>query len=142
MNDLNEEPNTLCDGETPHDRRNRTRFAGTSLIWAICLVGASFLLTRELVPSGPTSWILATLPSLAAVFLLFRFQRFLQTTDELQRRIQLEALAIAFGGSFFIFTGYQVFQLAGAPVAELANLVVVMPLLYIAGVLIGRRRYS
>jgi drug/metabolite transporter (DMT)-like permease len=141
MDELNEQSNPLCDGETPQDRRGRSRFAGTSLIWAVCLVGASFLLKKELVPTGAASWILATVPTLAAILLLFNFRNFLQTTDEFQRRIQLEALALGFGGSFFVFTGYQIFQLAGAPVADLANIVVVMPLLYIVGILLGRRRY-
>ena len=129
------------DGETPQDRRSRLRFSGFSLAWAICFVGATFLLKKDLLPAGPASWIVATLPTVAAVFLLLAFGRFLRDTDEFQRLIQLKALALAFGGSFFIFTGYRMFEQIGAPAAP-NDLIVVMPLLYGVGVLLGRRSYQ
>ncbi len=128
------------DGETPQDRRSRLRFSGFSLAWAICFVGATFLLKRELLPAGAASWVVAALPTVAAVFLLLAFGRFLRDTDELERLIQLKALALGFGGSFFIFAGYRMFELIGAPAAP-NDLLVVMPILYVVGILLGRRRY-
>jgi len=130
------------DGETPQDRRSRRRFVAFSLAWAICFTGASFLLGRNLLPEGPTSWIVAALPTVAAGFLLLAFGRFLRDTDEFQRLIQLQALALGFGGSFFLLTGYQVFEQVGAPAADLSDVGLVMPLLYMVGILLGRRRYQ
>ena len=129
------------DGETPQDRRSRLRFTGFSLVWAICFVGATFLLKKSLLPAGPASWIAAALPTIAALLMLLAFGRFLRDTDEFQRLIQLKALALGFGGSFVIFTGYRVFEQAGAPAAP-NDILVVMPLLYIVGILLGRRSYQ
>ena len=69
------------------------------------------------------------------------FVRFLRAADELQRVIQLQALALGFGGGFFFICGYSLFEPLGAPPSQSADIVVIMPLLYVVGVLNGARRY-
>jgi hypothetical protein len=75
------------------------------------------------------------------VLLVLSFGRFLRNTDELQRLIQFKALAIGFGGSFFLLTGYLLLLNVGAPEVDLGDLLVVMPLLYVIGLLVGRKTY-
>ena len=130
-----------CFGTTPRDRRNEMKLAGISLLWALCFVGGKFLITSDLLPAGPISWLIAALPSVAAVFLLVAYGRFLRQTDELQRLIQLQALALGFGGGFFAICGYSLFQELGAPAVDAIDALAVMPFFYVFGTFLGWRRY-
>ena len=125
---------------SPHGRRNEVRLAAFCLLWALGFAGAMWLLTRGLLPAGPIAWAVAALPSLAAVFVVLAFVRFLREADELQRLIQLQGLALGFGGGFFAIFGYSLFEQVGAASAGI-DIVTVMPVLYAIGVLMGARRY-
>ena len=131
----------LCFGATPRDRRNERRVAGICLAWALSLTGGTFLIKNDLLPAGPIPWLVAALPSVVAVFLLLSFGRFLREADELQRLIQLQALALAFGGGFFAICGYAQFEKLGAPAVNTLDFLAVMPLLYVVGIFLGWRRY-
>ena len=138
MNENVSEPSGLSCDTTPKSRRSERQMAGMTLVWALSLVGSTFLLTIERV-SGPIAWLVAALPSIAAVFVLFAFLRFLQAADEVQRTIQLQALALACGGGFFLITGYRQFEKLGAPATD--DLLAVFPFLYVLGIFLGWRRY-
>ena len=49
------------------------------------------------------------------VFVLSSFVRYFGRIDEFQRRVQLEALAFAFGGTALLAFGYGFLQLVGFP---------------------------
>lgn len=99
---------------TPRDRRNERRFQLWTLTWM-----ASWLLSHALLKSGAVDGA----PAMAAVLLpaglgirvAFVYRHFLREADELLRKIQLEALALAVGaglvGGFTYLSG----GLAGAP---------------------------
>ena len=140
MNETDRE-SIFCTDTTPRDRRNRLRIVWMSLAWAACLVGASLLIKRDLLPAGPTPWLVAALPSVAGIFVLIAYGRFLREADELQRIVQLQALAVGFGGTFFALVGYMLLERLGAPAAELEHVALVMTLLYSVAVLLGWRRY-
>jgi hypothetical protein len=105
------------------------------------LVGGSYLLDRDILPAGALPWVVAALPCLAAVLVLIAYARFLAEADELQRLIQLQALALGFGGTLFVAAGWKLFARAGAPPADLGDLVMAMALFYSLGSLLGWRRY-
>ncbi len=73
--------------------------------------------------------------------MLFVYGRFLRQTDELARLIQLEALALGFGGTFFALCAYSVFQRLGAPLLDLKDVPTVMVVFYFLGVGLGWWRY-
>ena len=77
-----------CFGSTPRERRNEMRFAAFSLAWALVFVGCTFLIRRDLLPEGLLRWVVAALPSVAAVFFVGAFLRFLNGADEFQRLVQ------------------------------------------------------
>ena len=131
----------LCFGTTQRDRRNERRITGISLAWALFFTGGTFLIKSDLLPAGPISWSVAVLPSVAAVFLLLSFGRFLREADELQRLIQLQALALGFGGGFFAICGYSLFEKLGAPAVSPLDSLAVFPFLYVVGIFLGWRRY-
>ena len=134
MNENAMEPSGLARDTTPKSRRSERQIPAMALVWAVSLVGSTFLLTIERL-SGPIAWLVAALPSIAAVFVLVAFLRFLQAADEVQRTIQLQALALACGGGFFLITGYRQFEKLGAPATD--DLLAVFPFLYIFGIFLA-----
>lgn len=130
-----------CGEMTLREYRAMVVMMTTLAFWAICYVGSSQLIKRGVLTEGPLAWAMATLPSIAGVLVLFAYARFLRACDELQRLIQLQALALGFGGTFFAIAGYRVFERLGAPVAEASDYSLVMSVLYTLGVVLGWRRY-
>ena len=130
-----------CGDTTPRDRRNQMRVVWALTAWALSSVGASQLIKRDLLPGGPVSWLIAGLPSLVAVLVLLAFWRYLSEADELQRLIQLGALGLGFGGTFFALTGWELLGRVGAPIADSGDFTLVMAILYSFGLWLGWRRY-
>jgi hypothetical protein len=130
-----------CGDSTPRDHHNQMRILRYMATWAVLFVGATFVVKRGLLPAGPLPWILAALPVALGVFVILAYSRYLREADELNRVIQLNALAVGFGGTWLAVTGYQVFQQLGAPEVGASHFVLVMAVLYTIGVLAGRRQY-
>ena len=63
-------------------------------------------------------WLVAALPLVIAAGALWFWLRYLREADELQRRIQLNAVAFGFGVTFFWITSYSALIAAGAPRLE------------------------
>ena len=69
-------------------------------------------------------------------------KRFVSKADELERKIQLEALALSVGVTIIFFSSYAILQKA-LEIADLspAYLIVVMSLGYVMGLIVGRLRF-
>ena len=142
MNETTQEPFwRRCGDTTPLDRRNLLRVLLALGVWAVCFVGASQLIKRDLLPDGPIAWAVAALTPIASVFVLLAYARFLRQADELQRIIQLQALALGFGGTFFAVAAYSLFERLGAPVADLGDSGLVLAIFYSIGSIGGVWRY-
>jgi drug/metabolite transporter (DMT)-like permease len=129
-----------CHGSR-RERNIELRLAGACLVWGLCFTGANFLLKRGDVPEGTTRWIVAGLPSFMGIVLLAAYTRYLRDIDELQRAIQLQALALGFGGGFLAICGYMTFVRMGAPAIDLSVALSTMPVFYAIAVLFGSGRY-
>ncbi len=70
------------------------------------------------------------------------YMRFLRDADELMRKIQLDAMALALGGCFVV--GFTLILLGGAGVvrAGIVWVLVVTSAIYVLSVLIGIRRFG
>jgi hypothetical protein len=102
-------------------------------------IGAAFIF--KVVP-GPLTVPAALLPIIPAAFLPFSLLEKLRAMDELQRRIQFEAMAFAFAATAVISLSIGFLQ-GFAQVPEI-NWVWVWPLLgccQIVGIVLGKRRY-
>ena len=142
MNDNTREPIwARCGDTTPRDWHNMKRLLGTLLLWAVTFVGSTYLLKHHQDLLGPAAWPIAAVPTLTGLLAILAFRRYLQEADELQRIIQLNALALGFGGGLFAMAGYQVFEKLGAPPADVGDFIMVMAILYSAGSVFGWRRY-
>jgi len=128
---------------TPKDFRNSVALGWTLIAWALASAGSLTLLNRfeSLIPDGPISWAVAALPAVLGIVLLFVFTRYLRETDELQRTLQLQAVSIAFGGTYFGFAAYGSFEPLGAPPATFDQYFVVVCGVYTLVSFLNWRRY-
>lgn len=122
------------------------RTAGTTLAgpWlGAWLVAAVILQTMSLTRSLQVAVSLLPLPFF--LVFLWRFTQHMRKADELQRRIQLEALAIAFPMTAAMLMTVGLLQTAGiAPTGgwSLTQMCFYAGALYLLGRVIARRRYS
>lgn len=123
-------------------RRRELRLAGACFVWAVCFAGARLLLRHGVLEGGVLPWLVAAVPTAAGAGLLIAFLRYLRDLDELQRAIQIEALALGFGGGFLAVCAYLTFVPLGAPLVDAHQLLAVMPVLYALATLAGRLRYG
>jgi len=126
---------------TAVDRRNNRRFTVWCIAWAAALIGATWIVETYDSVVGPIAWLVALSPNVFAIGALVAYLRFLRMADEMQRRIQIEGLAIGFGTGWIFAIGYLVAQSAGAPEIPLTAIILVMTAGWIAGNIIAVRHY-
>lgn len=97
----------------------------TSTISAVVLINDG--LTK------PITLFVAAIPGLASLFLAYAVARAIASLDELQRRIQLEALAIAFGWSLVLVYSMGIFIMAGMEQPRWIHLLPMMVFGWLAG---------
>ena len=132
----------VCGDMTPSDRRNLNRANLWLLIWLVSFAATTFLVKGGRIPPGPLGWVVAAIPMVVGLGALLAYGRYLRHADELQRRIQLQALGVGFGVAFFFGFGYRLLEKVGAPAAEISDVSMVLTLFYFVGLWIGRRRYA
>ena len=123
--------------------RSTVGLAAWTVAWVASLALAAF---------GPENlWNDQPVPTLAAIALnvligvgmLFAHKRYLQSLDELQRAVQLQAMAWSLGAGLvggLAWTLLARYDLIGIE-AEIAQLVAFMGLVYLAGCIVGVLRY-
>lgn len=100
---------------------------GTAMVaYALLLVAATLLLAAH--PHAPWRFPLLLAPVVPVLFALRAVLRFVGRLDEMQRRMQLEALAFAFAVAVPALLAYGLLELGGAPH---------LPLLWVAPALVA-----
>lgn len=125
-----------------HDAHNASRFGAWALAWAVSYVAAIVAFELAVRPGSPAAWLLAVGPTVVGGFTVAAYLGFLRAADELQRRIQLEALAIGFGAGVLFMMGYRLFERAGWPKLDVNDAVLVMVLAWAAGQVRAARRFG
>lgn len=87
-------------------------------------------------------YALAFLPIIPSAFALWAFLRFFRRLDELQRRIQFEAVAFSFLAACFITLTWAFQQNAGLPRFDVSWVAPLLIALWGIGVGIAKRRYE
>lgn len=125
-------------------RKNSVRLAYWTGAWVLTMALANFG-PKFLWAENGTLTVLAILLNLCigiGMILAYRLQ--LKGLDELQQKIQLEAMALALGMG--VVAGLAWANLDGSNLiaarAEISHLVILMSLTYLAGIFAGHRRYS
>lgn len=117
-------------------------FLTAMIAYAVVLLVSVFLLKH-----GPSeAWWripLALTPIIPILFALRAFLRFFHRIDELQKRIQLEALALSFGATCVVTFGYGVLEYAGFPALNWTWVPTFMMVFWgIGTAIISLRRYA
>ena len=131
-----------CD-MTERDRRNQRKFVGWWLAWAVTWTMASIAINRAWVEPGTPQLVIAVLPTFLGVGMALAYARFLREADELQRKIQLDALALGFGAGLVGAVLYRLLERAGfVSETNVLDAILAMIVVYVIGVFIGQRRYA
>lgn len=114
------------------------------LIGLTAYVAMLFLSQRLLAHGieGRAAHILVSLsPMLPAVFICGVVVRSIRHLDEMQRKLQFEALALAFAGTALITFGYGFLEGAGFPKLSMFIVWPLMATIWFIGVMVGRLRF-
>ena len=128
-------------GYTPRDARNGWIFSAWSLAVGITYVVATYVLAKTTLPR-PIGIALIALALVCLGGAVLAFIRFLREADELLRKIQLEALGVAFGAGAVFTLGYRLCERIGAPRLDVSDGYLVMMIFWTLGQYLGYRRYS
>jgi len=142
MKAVDDSPAGSCSSSTPRDTRNQLRVMLWSFVWALSFAAVTLIVKRAWWPFGLT--LAAGLgTSLFGIATVLAYRRFLHETDELRRKIEVEALSLAFGVGIIGGMTYWLLAVMGAvPALDFYLVLIVMFLVHPLGVFLGRRRYS
>lgn len=124
-------------------RRNTVRLGIWTAAWLVTMAIAVFgpLLVWD---SAPLT-VIAIIANLAAgAGMIVANKNHLRGLDEMQQKIQLEAMALALGVGLVVGLAYSAMDITNliSVDAEISHLVFVVSLTYLAGVFLGRRNYQ
>ena len=128
---------------TPRDRRNQLRTVSWLFAWTVSWVIANAALKNGWANDWIPAPLFAVVPTILGIVMLFAYWRFLREADELQRKIQLESLAVGFGAG--VVGGYTIHLLSRAGVltsVEISEVAAFMMVVYAIATLVGERRYA
>lgn len=131
-----------CDPQTRKEAaRWSRRIIALSLGVALLIVAAAWA-GRQLPLRSPVRIAFALLQGAASAVLIVAIARPMRYLDELQRRIQLEALAFAFAGTAILGTTYGFLIHAGLPAIDWGAWIWPgMVVLWVLGLAIASRKY-
>ena len=92
------------------------------------------------IESQSASILIALSPMLPAVFICGVVMRSIRHLDEMQRKLQFEALALAFAGTALITFSYGFLEGAGFPRIPMFAVWPLMAAIWFTGVMAGRQR--
>ena len=106
------------------------------------LVGMGYAILLDRGWSGTRAILAAVLPIAAWAFLVITLGMAIASLDEMQRRIQTEAIAIGFAGTVIVCGGYGLLGLAGSlPALNWGAVIFVMVVMWFAGKMWTMLRY-
>lgn len=124
-------------------RRQTVRLAYWTLAWLVTMAIAAFgprLLWSE---DGVLTLVAIGVNLLTGCGMIWANKEHLQSLDELQQRIQLEAMGIALGVGLVVGLAYSNLDINNviSADAEISVLVILVALTYLASVFVGTRKY-
>lgn len=130
--------------EQPHCAKNTLNLAIWTFAWLLSLALAQFgppLLWDQHIALTAAAIVLNLIFGIA---MLLANRKHLRGLDELQQKIQLEAMAFTLGAGLIAGILYEVIEDTTLISfnAKISHLVIFMSLVYLAGVSLGHRRYQ
>lgn len=121
-------------------RRYVLELGGAFVLYASLLVGAAAI-ERSVAFTGTLKLVINLLPMIGALAAAWAIMRGLWRMDELQRRVQLDAIALSFLGTALITFGWGFAEGAGLPHLRAFAVWPIMGSLWGLGILVAQRRY-
>jgi hypothetical protein len=122
-------------------RTYRVQFGWAMIAYGLVLLASVLILKSNPDPDAPWRIPVALAPIVPATFGLIAFVRYMGGMDELQRSIQLEAIAFGFGGTAVLTFGYGFLQGVGFPTLNWTFIFPLMIGLWGIGVAVAGRKY-
>lgn len=120
------------------------KYLGLMLAGLAAYMLTLFLAQRLLAGGVEPDWLrilLSIAPMLPAAGICWIVFRSIARLDEMQRKLQLEALSLAFAGMALITFGYGFLEGVGLPRLSMFVVWPLMAVLWVAGLVVGRIRY-
>ena len=115
--------------------------AAALALYGLMLVGSIELLDHVTV-AAPWRDVIALSPMVGGLACAWAILRELRRMDELQRRIQLEALGFSFAGTAILTFSYGFLEGLGYPKLSMFTVWPILAALWIIGLVLARRRYQ
>jgi hypothetical protein len=122
-------------------RQYTKELTGALLVYGLMLVGSIELL-QHVAFARPLRDLVALSPMIPAAGVAWIVLRELRRMDELQRRIQLEALGFSFAGTAILTFSYGFLEGLGYPRLSMFSVWPLLAVLWIVGLALARRRYQ
>ncbi|GGF92012.1 MULTISPECIES: hypothetical protein [Rhizobium] len=123
-----------------HRRRFIVEFSASMVAYMIVLVGSVWVLNIGGIEGGWKTAV-ALAPMLPGAAVALSVMRQVRSSDELQRRIQLEALSLAFAGTALATFSYGFLENVGYPRLSMFFVWPLMAVLWMLGGFISGRRF-
>jgi len=121
-------------------RRFIVEFTASMVAYVIVLIGSVWAL-NAFAFAGMWSTVVALMPMLPGAAVAVAVMRQVRGSDELQRRIQLEALSLAFAGTALATFSYGFLENVGYPKLSMFFVWPLMAVLWMVGSIISARRF-
>ena len=133
----------MCDS-TAQTKKNTKRLFFWSVVWVLATAGVTFG-SKNLWNFNTWLTIIAVLIHIGLGLGMIRvFKQYLQGLDELQRKIQLDAMALSLGIGLVLGSSYEMLEdiklIPFEP--EIPHLLILMSLTYVVGTVLGNRKYQ
>jgi amino acid transporter len=123
-----------------HDRIYLKELGGAMLLYAVLLLGSNAI-DDAFHPNGTARMALALSPMIGAVLAAWAVMRKIRRLDEMQRRIQLDAISLSFLATALITFSWGFAEAAGAPHFPTFGIWPLMAAWWVIGVFVAKRRY-
>jgi hypothetical protein len=125
---------------TPRDQRNLRRTGILQMVWVACLIANNA--SHQYLFTGPLRVCVALLPLAVGALVVWSYAHFVRHADDLQKAIQLNALAIGFGVSVVFTLAYPAIERLGLPHLEPNHFMAVGVLTYLLATAVYSIRYE
>ncbi len=142
------DPQEISTSRTPsdatgRDRQNQRRIQLWSFLWMLTWLGVNAAIRFDYLAPGALALSLTMATSILGLVVLMAYVRFLRDTDELRRKIEVEALALAYGvGLVGLMTLFLIQRSGYLSEMDLLAVALLMMFTYTIGQWRGRKYYA
>ncbi len=127
---------------TARTKKNHIRLIGWVFVWSLTMVLADKAELYEWYSSEVISILAIVTNAIIGIGMIVVFMRFLKELDELQRKIQLDSLALSMGIGLVGSFSYSLLVTAKFILdVEISDIIFLMLFAYVVGIIVGQVRY-